>query len=52
MLLEIMDWFKANYPKTNVEYRVKPGGMNEREDPALWEEMNQKADAMIIGVGH
>ena len=52
VLYEMMDWFKANYPKTTFEYRAKPGGMNGREDPALWEEMRQKADAMILGIGH
>ena len=52
VLYEMVDWFKANYPKTTFEYRDKPGGMNGREDPALWEEMNQKADAMILGIGH
>ena len=49
---EMVDWFKAHYPKTTFEYRAKPGGMNGREDPALWEEMRQKADAMILGIGH
>ncbi|MDR0310227.1 MAG: hypothetical protein LBJ21_01440 [Acidobacteriota bacterium] len=52
LLYEAMDWFKSNHPKTTLEYRLKPGGMGAPEDPALWEEMNQKADAMIIGVGH
>jgi hypothetical protein len=52
VLYEMVDWFKANYPKTTFEYRAKPGGMNGREDPALWEEMRQKADAMILGIGH
>ena len=55
LLYEAMDWFKAKYPKTNVVYRYKSqagGGGFDAEDPALWEEMNQKADAMVIGVGH
>ena len=29
----------------------KPGGMG-REDEALWKEMEEKADAMIIALGH
>jgi hypothetical protein len=55
VLYEAMDWFKARYPKTAVVYRYKSqagGGGFDAEDPALWEEMNQKADAMVIGVGH
>jgi hypothetical protein len=50
VLHEMMDWFRANYPKTNLEYRYK--GMGDAGAPPLWEEMSQKADAMILGVGH
>ena len=52
VLYELTDWFKANYPKTTFEYRHMPSAMGGRADPALWEEMGQKADAMIIGIGH
>jgi hypothetical protein len=52
VLYELMDWFKANYPKTNLVYKRKAGMGFAAEDPALWEEMNQKSDAMIIGLGH
>ena len=51
VLHEMMDWFKANHPKTTLEYRYKGMGFGP-EAPALWEEMNQKADAVILGVGH
>jgi len=50
VLHEMMDWFKNNYPKTTLEYRYK--GMGEAGAPPLWKEMNEKADAMILGVGH
>ena len=50
VLHEMMDWFKTNYPKTALEYRYK--GMGEAGAPPLWKEMNEKADAMILGVGH
>jgi hypothetical protein len=33
-------------------YKSQQGGGFASEDPALWEEINQKADAMIIGLGH
>ena len=52
VLYETVDWFKAHYPKTNFEYRHMPSAMSGRADPALWEEMKEKADAMIIGIGH
>ena len=52
VLYELTDWFKAQYPKTTFEYRHMPSAMGGRADPALWEEMGQKADAMIIGIGH
>ena len=52
VLYEMTDWFKANYPKTTFEYRHMPSAMGGRADPALWDEMGRKADAMILGIGH
>jgi len=52
VLLEMVDWFKAHYPKTTFEYRHMPSAMGGRADPAIWEEMKEKADAMILGIGH
>jgi hypothetical protein len=52
VLYEMTDWFKAHYPKTTFEYRHMPSAMGGRADPALWEEMGKKADAMILGIGH
>lgn len=52
LLYEIQDWFKANYPKTTTLYKRKGGGGFEAEDPALWAEMKEKADAIIIALGH
>ncbi len=51
-LMAVMtDWFKANYPKTKVEYRVSKGRMTE-VDKELWAEMGEKADAVVLGLGH
>jgi hypothetical protein len=47
----MMDWFKTHYPKTNVEYKVSKGGMT-GVDKALWAEIGEKADAVVIGLGH
>ncbi len=52
LLYEMVDWFKANYPKTNAIYKRKGGMGFNAEDPALWAEMKEKADAIIIGLGH
>ena len=52
LLYEMVDWFKANYPKTNVLYKRKGGMGFEAEDPQLWAEMKKKADAIVIGLGH
>ena len=51
-LMNVMtDWFKTNYPKTNVEIKVSKGGMAQ-VDKALWAEIGEKADAAVLGLGH
>jgi hypothetical protein len=51
-LMEVMsDWFKANYPKTNIVIKRSTGGMT-RVDKALWAEIAEKGDAAIVGLGH
>jgi hypothetical protein len=52
LLYEMQDWFKANYPKTTTIYKRKGGGGFDAEDPALWAEMKEKADGIIIALGH
>ncbi|MFC1838651.1 hypothetical protein ACFL1N_03645 [Thermodesulfobacteriota bacterium] len=52
LLHEMVDWFKENYPNTTALYKRKGGMGFEAEDPALWAEMKEKADAIIIGLGH
>jgi len=52
LLGEMMDWFKADMPKVNVVYKQKGGGGFTAEDPALWAEIKEKADAVIMGMGH
>jgi hypothetical protein len=49
----MMDWFKANYPKTNIEYRDNKSGVRLAEvSEALWKEISEKGDAVIVGLGH
>lgn len=51
-LMDVMsDWFKSNYPKTDVVIKRSSGGMT-GVDKALWEEIGEKGDAVIIGLGH
>jgi hypothetical protein len=52
LLKQIVTWFEKNYPKTTAIYKRKGGGGFEAEDPQLWAEIKEKADAVIIGMGH
>lgn len=52
LLYEMQEWFKANYPKTTTVYKRKGGGGFDAEDPALWQEMKEKANGIIIALGH
>jgi hypothetical protein len=49
LLEEIGNWFKANYPKTNIV--MASGGMT-NIPPNVMAEIKEKADAVILGVGH
>ena len=51
MLKELTAVMKEKYPGTTFVYRDKPGGMGS-EDADLWKEMAEKADAMVIALGH
>ena len=49
-LMAVMtDWFKANYPKTNI---VMSRGSMTSISPAVMAEIGEKGDAAIIGLGH
>jgi hypothetical protein len=52
LLQEIQDWFKTNYPKTNIVLKRKGGSGFDSEDPQLWAEIKEKGNAVIIGMGH
>ena len=49
LLEEIGNWFKANYPKTNMV--MARGGMSNIPKNVM-DEIAAKADAVILGVGH
>lgn len=52
LLLEMVDWFTQNYPKTKAVFKRKGGGGFEAEDPELWAEIKKNGAAVIIGMGH
>jgi len=52
LLGEMQAWFKANMPKVNTVYKRKGGGGFTAEDPELWTEIKEKADAVVMGMGH
>jgi hypothetical protein len=43
-------WFSRNMPGVKLESRSTQGSIFS-DDPALWEEIAQKGDAAIVGVG-
>ena len=53
-LMEVMtDWFKENYPKTNIVYKDNASGTQlSGLSDALWKEIAEKGDAAILGLGH
>jgi hypothetical protein len=52
LLTEMAAWFEREMPETKAIYKRKNAMGFEGEDPALWAEIKEKADAVIIGLGH
>lgn len=51
LLKEMVAWFERNMPEVKAVYKRKAGGFTD-EDPALWAEIKEQGDAMIMGMGH
>jgi hypothetical protein len=52
ILLQQMEaWFTEHMPKVNTVF-VRKSGVYTQDDTILFEEMKEKADAVILGVGH
>ncbi len=51
LLLEMQKGFGETYPRTSFHY-VKKRTFMAQKDPELWAEMQKKADAMVIALGH
>jgi hypothetical protein len=53
LMAVMMDWFKANYPKTNIVYKDNQSGAGlSSVSKELWAEIAEKGDASIVGLGH
>jgi len=53
LMTVMMDWFKTNYPKTNIVYKDNQSGAGlSSVSKELWAELEGKADATIVGLGH
>jgi hypothetical protein len=52
LLGEMQAWFKTNMPEVRTVYKRKGGGGFTAEDPELWAEIKEKADAVVMGMGH
>ena len=53
LMAVMMDWFKANYPKTNIVYRDFSNGVGlDSINKTLWAEVEEKGDVAIVGLGH
>ena len=52
ILMEQMgNWFSEHMPAVNIEIRRKDGTYHQRDD-RLYEEIGEKGDAAVVGVGH
>ena len=47
---EVQDWFSQNMPSVKTVLRRKQGTMF-TNDPVLWDEIGEKGDGAILGVG-
>jgi hypothetical protein len=51
ILLAIKAWLEKNIPNVKAVYKKKLGSYMDN-DPELWKEAAEKADAAIVGMGH
>jgi hypothetical protein len=48
---ELANVLNEKYPNTKILYKVKKGSYSEN-DPELWNEIGENADAVVMGIGH
>ena len=49
-LIQMKNWFTENMPEVNTVLKRKSTNMF-MDEPELWDEIKEKGDAMILGVG-
>ena len=50
-LLEMQKWFAEHMPQVKTIFARK-SGVHTQDDPELFQEIKEKGDAAILGVGH
>ncbi len=48
---QLQKWFSQNMPSVKTIRKRKPGGVFMDDNPVLWEEIQAKGDAVVLGVG-
>ena len=51
LLQQMQDWFQDHMPKVNTAF-VRKSGVYTQDDTNLFDEIKEKGDAVILGVGH
>ncbi|HLH74012.1 MAG TPA: hypothetical protein VKX96_12070 [Chloroflexota bacterium] len=51
LLKQVADWFQHNMPSVKTVYRRK-AGTYPTPDPALWKEIKDNGNAVIMAIGH
>ena len=51
LLGQMQDWFHEHMPSVKTVLKSKSGVYTE-DDPALFQEIKEKGDALVLGVGH
>jgi hypothetical protein len=50
-MLQLQKWFTENMPSVTTIRKRKPGGVFLDDKADLWEEIKEKGDGVVIGVG-
>jgi hypothetical protein len=48
---ELESWFASNMPEVTTVRKRKPGGPFADDNAELWEEIKERGDAAVLGVG-
>ncbi len=51
LLAQMQDWFNEHMPLVKTVLKSK-SGVHTEKDPALFQEIKEQGDALVLGVGH